>query len=368
MQNNHHEQLREKYGISGLTSSQWEIDVILTKLEQHERLTEQDIHFVQKSKVLLSEPFWMRYHEIEAAYYENQYQQDHDPVTLIQAAMHWQEKGNDKKAFQLSEQIDINRLSDKNLKKTLFTIRCIKYDIPLTKSYGPMLSPILQKLDQRTRLTAKDYAWLHEKNLLSFNIWKTYHEIEATWYEMQFRQQKKKNYWNVVNASSHWRGADEPEKALELTARLPLEEIKENKLKSALLTTRGGAFRDINNLKKAEKCAEQAMEFNPDTYQPYTLRGAICYDLKNFVDGDYWFDEAIKRGATPKDVDAELLRIMKRIANKEEPEALINHLLAKDPDRYAWVKRFRKNSSAKKSKKRSVSPAKNKARKAKTKK
>jgi hypothetical protein len=64
---------------------------------------------------------------------------------------------------------------------------------------------------------------------------------------------------------------------LKLTENLNLEKIKENKLKSALLTTRGGAFRDIEELDKAEKCARQAIEYQPNSHHPYTLNGSDLF-------------------------------------------------------------------------------------------
>ncbi|GAK56760.1 hypothetical protein U27_03724 [Candidatus Vecturithrix granuli] len=366
-----YERLSRKWNVFCPKGAEKTFCLIMQKLEQRIRLADADMQWLlqHNSRTSLIQN---AYHDIEAAYYESQYQHDHDPANLVQAAMHYQERGDALKAFQLTEQVDIDALPDDKLKMFLISLRCV----PLSKKWGVACPKgaekefylIIQKLEQRTRLTAQNYTWLHEKRLLSPSILKTYHEIEATWYETQFRQQKKKNYWNAVNASSHWRGAEEPEKALELTANLPFEEIKENKLKSALLTTRGGAFRDIGSLKEAEECADQAREFNPESYQPYTLKGAICYDLKKFIDGDYWFEEAIKRGATPRDVDAELRSVIKRITNDEERESIITHLLKKDPNRYAWAKKFRKNSSAKEPKQQPASPAKNKAQKATTKK
>jgi hypothetical protein len=34
--------------------------------------------------------------------------------------------------------------------------------------------------------------------------------------------------------------------------------------------------------------------------------GAICYERREYLKGDYWFAEAIKRGASPRDQDAKL--------------------------------------------------------------
>jgi len=53
--------------------------------------------------------------------------------------------------------------------------------------------------------------------------------------------------WNLPNASSHWRKADEPQQALQVMNNLDIAKIPENKLKSALLTNRGGPCLDIEH-------------------------------------------------------------------------------------------------------------------------
>ena len=102
--------------------------------------------------------------------------------------------------------------------------------------------------------------------------------MEAVFAEQEY--QRTKNKWFLVNASSYWRKADEPEKALHLTEQIDFNKIKEAKLKQALLTTRGGALRDLDNLINAEKCALQAIEYWSKSHNPYTLLGAICYGTR----------------------------------------------------------------------------------------
>jgi hypothetical protein len=111
---------------------------------------------------------------------------------------------------------------------------------------------------------------------------------------------KTGNKWNLPNISSHWRKADQPKKALKATENVNFDSIKENKLKSAILTTRGGAFRDLSQLDDAEKCARKAIEYQAsNSHQPYTLMGAIFFDRYDRYDryeGERWFREAEKRG------------------------------------------------------------------------
>ncbi|HIE01187.1 MAG TPA: hypothetical protein EYP59_13015 [Thiotrichaceae bacterium] len=209
------------------------------------------------------------------------------------------------------------------------------------KSSSRSLYTILNKLDQRKRLEPEEFAWLASEDLFHRDhqpkIFTTYHKIEATFYEQEYK--RTGNKWNLPSASSHWRSANQAKRALELTDNLKIDQIKNNKLKSALSTTRGGAFRDRRQLDKAENCALQAIEYFPNSHHPYTLMGALCYEWGDYEKGDIWFDKAIKRGASPRDQDAEIKRVIKQ-ADKEERGNLMAYLLKKDSQRYKWVKKY----------------------------
>ncbi|WP_333406051.1 hypothetical protein [Microcoleus sp. MON1_C1] len=238
-----------------------------------------------------------------------------------------------------------------------------KYEVSDYKDQTPSspLYAILQKLDKGERLEPTDVAWLEEnkieasqpsysyygwqeerryqgQRLFSGKIFTAYHKIEALFYEHEYKNTGNK--WKLPNASSHWRKAEQPRSALKLTENLDLDKIKENKLKSALLTTRGGAFRDINKLDDTERCALKAIEYQPQSHHPYTLMGAICFERSQFSEGERWFNEAIKRGASPRDQDAEMKRVVKNAKNGKRRE-VVEYLLKKDPERYAWAKFYR---------------------------
>ncbi|MCX7111546.1 MAG: hypothetical protein NTX45_15755 [Proteobacteria bacterium] len=203
------------------------------------------------------------------------------------------------------------------------------------------LFTILQKLKDGNRLIDDEIVWLESENLLkpSTPIFKTHHRLEAEYSEAEFL--RTKGYWNLVNASAHWRKAENPARALEKTEKLDLKSIKPAKLTAALLTTRGGALRDVSRLEEAEECALEAIKHYPDSYNPYTLMGALCYGTGRFEEGRRWFEEAIKRGATAQDEDVEIKRILRK---KEDHNDLIEYLLKRDPHRFAWVKKFQQNS------------------------
>jgi hypothetical protein len=198
---------------------------------------------------------------------------------------------------------------------------------------------IMVKLEKKERLDLNLVVQLIGEGLLSRygEIALAYYKLEADFYEQEFHRTGHK--WHVPTASSYWRKADEPEQALKLT-NLDLSKIRENNLKSAILVTRGAAFRDIDNLADAEVCARKAMEYQPDSYQPYTLMGAISYDRYEYAEGDYWFEKAIKRGAKTEDIDDEIKRVFRRKDNDEKCHEAAEYLLKKDSQRYAWAKSY----------------------------
>ncbi len=114
--------------------------------------------------------------------------------------------------------------------------------------------------------------------------------------------------------------------------------VQEVDLKSALLVTRGAAFRDLARLDEAENCAAQAMEFQPNNHQPYTLMGAICYDQGKYPEGDTWFEMAAQRGA--KDTDDEIEKIVRMTKDKVKRKEVVEYLLSKDSKRYRWAKSY----------------------------
>ncbi|MEN8218358.1 MAG: hypothetical protein ABFS56_18710 [Pseudomonadota bacterium] len=201
------------------------------------------------------------------------------------------------------------------------------------------LYTILKKLEQKKRLEPKEFAWLYSEKLFKreSKIFTAYHQIEATYYEQEHKRTGDK--WNLANASSHWRSAEQATHALKLTDNLKFDQIKNDRLKSALSTTRGGAFRDMGKLDEAEYCALQAIDYYSNSHYPYTLMGALCYQKKERAKGDIWFDKAIKRGASPKDQETEIKRVIKH-ADKEERRDIMAHLLKKDTQRNQWVKRY----------------------------
>jgi Tfp pilus assembly protein PilF len=93
-------------------------------------------------------------------------------------------------------------------------------------------------------------------------------------------------------------------------------------------------------LDEAEECATQAIESQPESHQPYTLMGAICYDRREYSEGDEWFEMAAERGAN--DTDDEIERIVRMTKDKDKRAEVAKYLLSKDPERYAWATSYLK--------------------------
>ncbi|ABA20212.1 conserved hypothetical protein [Trichormus variabilis ATCC 29413] len=217
----------------------------------------------------------------------------------------------------------------------------------LKRTYGlvdPLLPiepfyTIMLKLEKGERLDPLLVIKLQEEEKLSRHgkIAIAHYKLEAEFYEQEL--QRTGNKWHIPTASSYWRKADEPKQSLKVTD-LSLDKIKESKLKSAILVTRGGAFRDMSKLGDAENCARKAMEYHPDSYQPYTLMGAIFYDRHDYSQGDYWFEQAIQRGAKTEDIDDEIKRVLRGTRDEIKRHEAAEYLLRKDARRYSWAKSY----------------------------
>jgi hypothetical protein len=207
--------------------------------------------------------------------------------------------------------------------------------LPMEPFYDIML-----KIEREERLDPKQVVQLIEEGQLSRSgkIAITHHRLEAIFYEKEYK--RTGNRWNLPSASSNWRKAGEPENALKVTDSVNWTNVRESDLKSALLVTRGAAFRDLERLDEAEECATKAIESQPESHQPYTLSGAICYDRREYSEGDEWFEMAAERGAN--DTDDEIERIVRMTKDKDKRAEVAKYLLSKDPERYAWATSYLK--------------------------
>ncbi|WP_226889111.1 hypothetical protein [Nostoc sp. MG11] len=291
---------------------------LLKRLDSDNPLSEQDINFLKKRQLL-------------------------ETIAIA----------NEKYAFALKSKVESGELLNEleidwlqnNGREDLIIFAQQNHFAVLKRKYG-LIDPslplelfyaIMVRLEKKERLDPKLVLQLMEEDLLSRGgkIALAYYRLEAEFYEQELGRTGHK--WHIPTASGYWRKANEPEQALKLT-NLDLNKVNDSNLKSAILVTRGAAFRDIEKLDDAEICAKKAME-----YQPYTLMGAICYDKYEYEEGDYWFGQAIQRGAEIEDIDAERKRVIRSTKNEQKRHEAAEYLLKKDPERYAWAKAYLKN-------------------------
>ncbi|MGB5959548.1 MAG: hypothetical protein WBG73_02720 [Coleofasciculaceae cyanobacterium] len=192
-------------------------------------------------------------------------------------------------------------------------------------SPASLLYVILLKLDAGESLDEIDLQELKNNGLFG---------AIAIFSEKEF--QKSGNLWSLIKASSCWRDEGKPERAIKLTANV---HTTDSKLMSALLTTRGGAFRDTNALTEAEQCATAAIEYNSKSHHPHSLLGAIYYESGDPTKGDEHFDIAQKLGAKANAQEFVLKSTIER-AGKDNKVIIANYLLRKDPQKYKWVKHY----------------------------
>jgi hypothetical protein len=319
--------LKEKYQASQVEddSPTQHLYKVLKKLDLGQVLPEADLNYLRKRKLFKTVKFAF---QVDADRLINKVKQGYGlrPDDIIWCKQH-----------DFAEIIFLSLKKDYGIE--------YRNDTPESPLYA-----ILEKLEAKERLSDENVVWLesekwcrpsysetisHWKN----NIYIVHHTQEAHFYEAEF--QRIKDHWNLVNASAYWRKAEQPDLALKLTRNLDLIRVlKESKLKAALFTTRGGALRDIGQLDDAECCALEAIKNFPKSHNPYTLMGALCYATRRYDEGDTWFDEAVRRGAKPKDQDVEIRRILNKKTGPDRKE-MIEDLLVKDPVRFAWVKKLK---------------------------
>ena len=207
-----------------------------------------------------------------------------------------------------------------------------KYSVPESELFrGDDLSPlvaILEKLETDDQVESWEMDWLEERDL---------QRLIAL---VHFRKYRRENdYWSLVKTCKHLRKANLPQKVIDLTAPEKLVRSPDLRVRSALLTTRGGAFRDLNNLPDSKDSAIKAIEASPLSYHPHNLLGATLYEEGNPSDGDKAFERAIELGASPRNQDFEIRSALKR-SSVDVRETVVAYLLHKDPKRYAWVSTF----------------------------
>lgn len=203
-----------------------------------------------------------------------------------------------------------------------------KYFVQNLKNFDPAqrLFVILLKLEEEDILTSEENEFLKSSNQFG---------PLAIFFENEFNKDQS-NVWPLIQACSAWRNAKLPKHALEISSKVTTDD---RKAMAALLTTRGGAFRDLLDVEKAKKCGEIAIDLNPDSYYAHNLLGAIMIQTGDPEQAEEFFTTAIELGSTPRFIDQQIKQSID-LASKDEQAIVAAYLLKKDPERYKWAKYY----------------------------
>ena len=200
-----------------------------------------------------------------------------------------------------------------------------KYNIPMSQVSDSPILRVLDNLEASCKIAQEDIKWLEANEL--WNVLATY----------EYRIYKSKgDPWDLIRACSHLRKAGLPEKVLSLTA--PLVNAPggpRGKALSGLLTTRGGAFRDLGQFEQAKDHGLRAIKAFDSQY-PHFLLGALYYIEGNPELGDRHFELAALHGASARTRDHEIRSILQE-ANQDVRHKIAKYLLQKNEDQYKWV-------------------------------
>lgn len=211
-------------------------------------------------------------------------------------------------------------------------------DVFVEEHHFKRLMSILRKLDAGSRLPELDTVWLKTegRDYLSQEILHAHHRLEANFCLDEYK--RTSDPWQAVNASGHLRKCNASREASDLLAAIPTGRLQKTKLKSAALTTHGGAMRDLGRYIEALKMGEEAHALLPDNFRPCTLLGAIHMEMGEIGIAHEWFRKAEERGATPDSIESELRSLLARMTTEKREEA-IGELLRTDPVRYRWLQK-----------------------------
>jgi tetratricopeptide (TPR) repeat protein len=190
------------------------------------------------------------------------------------------------------------------------------------------LYPVLMKLADGSNIDPQERRWLQSKGLDR--------QMAPTLAEHFERRADLTGNWDLVIASSYWRKAKTPEKALAATER---SAPRDPPLEAARLTTRGGALRDLGKLTEALAHGHQALEYPPERQFPHNLLGAVYFELGDPQRGDHHFERALALGASQAQVDSDQREALER-AEPMVRERVAQYLVRKDPARYWWARTY----------------------------
>lgn len=202
----------------------------------------------------------------------------------------------------------------------------------IERAHYSKVMQILQSVEDGKPIENKDILWLGScgSKYWTEELRRAHHTNQATVYTEAWH--RTGDVWQAISACAHWRKADRAGEALTIVEQA-LGRATDQRPRSATLTTRGGALRDLKRFDEAERSGLEAHHLTPSDFRPCTLLGAVFMEMGDYPAGIDWYAKAEARGATRDSVDREIRSILD--ATPREKRALMKAaLLAFDPDRY----------------------------------
>ncbi|PWE33736.1 hypothetical protein DDZ14_03470 [Maritimibacter sp. 55A14] len=205
----------------------------------------------------------------------------------------------------------------------------------IEQSHYRRVMRILRSVADGAPIDKDDLLWLgeHGSDYWTVELRKAHHgncarELTQAWH-------RTGDVWQAVNACAHWRKAGRAEDGL-IVVEQALRQVTEGNQRSAVLTTRGGAFRDVQRHDDAMQSGIEAHSLTPEDFRPCTLLGAVCLEMGDYASGADWYEKAEARGASRASVDGELRSILDALPTKEGA-SMIAALKSRDARRYNWL-------------------------------
>lgn len=171
------------------------------------------------------------------------------------------------------------------------------------KEEEKIIGPLLLKIQKKERLSDDEILILEKKGKAL--------ELANYFYELY---KSNKYLWNLSRASRHFRNANNPNMAIEITKEINFNNPDKHAL-AAVLTTRGGAFKDVREFDNAKECAFGALKYH-ETFYPYFLLGAIHILVEDLDKANFFFKEAERLGACRAVINREIKKYSAELSKK----------------------------------------------------
>jgi tetratricopeptide (TPR) repeat protein len=202
-----------------------------------------------------------------------------------------------------------------------------KYGIPWLNDANlePVISEILVKLEQNKQMTPDGINWLISNRV---NI--------LAGYIFHLRYNESNDPYDLAIAGSQYRKSGNPQKTIEITqahCNMPYPS-------SAVLTTRGAAFRNLKQIENAFNCADAAIRISPTSPHPYNLKGGLFFDIHEYEKGYQCFSKA-RELSEPYSPDCQHFEIKKILQSDSSHKHQIAHFFYnKDSQKFKWIQTY----------------------------